>query len=152
MPMGNRVLRAVSVFAALMALSSNASATLGGDAASIEADRAGAPVEQDTSSAAYTVYLIHFSESSLVQEYLSPEGTVFAVSWKGPAMPDLRGLLGSHFAEYTAAIQAGRANHHFLGVETPGLVVESSGHMRAFRGRAYLPDKLPPGVTAGEIR
>ena len=146
------MLRAVSVFATLMALSSGAGATLGGDAASIEADGAGAPLEQDASSAAYTVYRIHPSEDSLIQEYLSPDGTVFAVSWKGPAMPDLRGLLGSHFAEYTAAAQAGRANHHFMGVETPDLVVESSGHMRAFRGRAYLPDKLPPGVTVGEIR
>jgi hypothetical protein len=30
--------------------------------------------------------------------------------------------------------------------------VQSGGHMRAFRGRAYLPQLLPAGVSGDEIK
>jgi hypothetical protein len=29
--------------------------------------------------------------------------------------------------------------------------MQSSGHMRAFTGRAYLPRAVPPGVTEDEL-
>jgi hypothetical protein len=31
-------------------------------------------------------------------------------------------------------------------------VVESSGHLRAYRGLAYLPAELPAGVTSTELQ
>ena len=34
----------------------------------------------------------------------------------------------------------------------PELVVESAGHMRAYRGRAYLPLLVPPGASAADLR
>jgi hypothetical protein len=33
-----------------------------------------------------------------------------------------------------------------------GLLVESGGHMRAFRGRAYLPGLLPRALSAAVVR
>jgi hypothetical protein len=30
--------------------------------------------------------------------------------------------------------------------------VQSSGHMRAFSGKAYLPDAVPAGVASEEIK
>jgi hypothetical protein len=39
-----------------------------------------------------------------------------------------------------------------LMIELPGLVVEQSGHARAFAGRAYVPDMLPTGVRTEEIQ
>jgi Protein of unknown function (DUF2844) len=37
-------------------------------------------------------------------------------------------------------------------IKEAGLVVEVSGHPRAFTGRSYVPEMLPPGVRAEEIR
>ncbi len=149
-----------------------ASATLGGPAQSIAADqqalggqlrtlnqaqastgeqamREGTPVP---SNPAYTVEQISIPTGATVNEYLSPDGTVFAVSWRGPRPPDLSQLLGSYFAEFQTAAAAPRAQRGPLLVRTESLVVETSGHMRDLRGRAYLPALLPSGVTADEIK
>jgi hypothetical protein len=37
-------------------------------------------------------------------------------------------------------------------IEQPGLVFYSGGHMRAFFGKAYVPETLPKGVTADAIK
>jgi hypothetical protein len=37
-------------------------------------------------------------------------------------------------------------------VATAALVVESSGHLRAYSGRAYLPAEIPTGVPITDIR
>jgi hypothetical protein len=107
-----------------------------------------------THAQAYTLHEIKVPTGTVVREYLSPSGKVFAVSWHGPWPPDLQQLLGSHFEELqranrSATLRSGRAP---LSVHTPNLVVEQGGHMRAFVGRAYLPDQLPAGVTAESIR
>jgi hypothetical protein len=85
-------------------------------------------------------------------------GTVFAVAWQGPLLPDLRQLLGANYKAYTGAA-AGRhagqehhADHGHLDVHLPDLVVESNGRVRSFFGRAYLPQGLPQGVAVAEIQ
>jgi len=77
---------------------------------------------------------------------------VFAVAWQGPSLPDLRQLLGAYFDQYAGATAARRARRAPVLVELPTLVVQSSGHMRAFAGKAYLPQGLPQGVVANEIQ
>jgi hypothetical protein len=88
-----------------------------------------------------------------VREYLNREGVVFAVSWSGPVLPDLQRLLGTHFAEYTAALAAldHPGLHRSVRVASSTLVVESGGHMRAYAGRAYLPALVPAGVSPAEL-
>lgn len=89
-----------------------------------------------------------------MREFASPTGHIFAVTWQGAAFPDLKQLLGSHFEEFQQAVasQNRGGGHAPLIVHLPGLVVEMGGHMRAFTGRAYLPDKLPSGVRDEDIR
>ena len=70
----------------------------------------------------------------------------------GRGLPDLSQLLGSYFAEYQTAAAAQRAQRQRLLLQTEHLVVETSGHMRDLRGRAYVPALLPPGVSADEIQ
>ena len=67
-------------------------------------------------------------------------------------MPDLRQVLGAHFDEYVAAMAATRNRRGPVLVQLPGLVVQSGGHMRGFVGKAYVPETLPPGVSAEDIR
>lgn len=88
-----------------------------------------------------------------VREYVSYSGVVFAVTWDGPVLPDLKALLGKHFdtlvAESARLPKAGRSH---LGVNLPEVVIHSGGHMRAFEGSAWIPAEFPAGFTADDVR
>ena len=137
----------------ILVLSLPAFAALGSDESSIQADQAQMRASlRTTRTATYTVHELQAPTGHLVREYVSPTGTVFGVAWHGPSKPDLRQILGTHFDEFMQAAQANRRGHGPLVVNLPGLVVSSGGHMRAFSGRAYLPQMLPEGVSADSMR
>ena len=119
-------------------------ASLGDNETTVETDRLAMGATRRTQlSPAFTTHELQVPSGTTVREYVSPAGTVFGVAWQGPSIPDLRQLLGSHFDEYIAAMETRRTRR------SP---VQSSGRMRAFSGRAYLPAALPPGVAPEEIR
>lgn len=97
----------------------------------------------------YTVQETQLESSTIVREFATPTGQVFAVTWHGPVLPDLKTLLGGYFpafAQETAqAQQTGRQRSRVL-MQTPGLVVQSTGRMGRFLGHAYAPDLVPAGV------
>ena len=131
-------------------------AALGGDATSVQADLVKIKgALRITSSARFTVHEITTSYGTVVREYVSPDGKVFGVAWQGPFLPELKQILGSYLKQYSAGVAEQRANHPGhgpLSVRQPGLVVETSGHMRAYYGRAFVPGLVPQGVDAGEVR
>ena len=131
-------------------------ASLGGDTTSVQADQEKMQGSRlTTSNDSFTVHEIQASTGIAVKEYVSPAGKVFAVTWQGPAHPDLRQLLGTYFDQYSQEVQAQRANRHGHGpllIQLPGLVVQSAGHPRSFLGRAYVPQMLPAGVRAEDLR
>jgi hypothetical protein len=102
----------------------------------------------------YTMQEITTSSGLLVREYVNDSGMVFAVGWSGPVMPELAGLLGSHHVQYAEAVAAQTpvGVHRTLNIVLPGLVVQSGGHLRAYAGRAYLPQQLPADVSAQELQ
>jgi hypothetical protein len=108
-----------------------------------------------TENVVFALHEIKSTSGMVVREYVSPAGEVFGVSWQGSAMPNLQQLLGSYYQAFSEAAQAQRAarkGHGPLYIQQSGLVVESSGHMHSFSGRAYDPGKLPQGVSANDIR
>jgi hypothetical protein len=131
-----------------------ASATLGEPEASVQAD--GEQLHgsiKDSDRGAYRVHEIQLPSGTLVREYCGLDGSVFAVTWHGPFIPNLRQMLGSYFDEYAAAAKTQpHPDHHHLQIQRSDLVVQSSGHMRAFSGRAYLPQSIPGGVSLGELQ
>jgi hypothetical protein len=131
-------------------------ASLGGDASSVQADQVHMQgTRQMTATQSYSVYEIRAATGTVVREYASSTGTVFAIAWQGPWPPDMRQLLGSYFEQYAQAAKAqsgARMGRRPLMIEQPGLVVESGGHPRAFSGKAYVPDMLPTGVRAEDIQ
>ena len=138
----------------LLAFAQIASASLGGTVSSVESDRAhlkGAArmvVGND-----YTMHEITAPTGTKVREFVSPNGVVFGVAWDGPALPDMRQVLGDHFDEYKQAAQEQKNRRRGpLLIETPRMVFQLSGHPRSFHGRAYLPQDVPPGVKADEVR
>jgi Protein of unknown function (DUF2844) len=126
-------------------------AGLGGDAASVEADRVSMKgTTRVTPQADFTVHEIT-SGDLRIQEYLSSGGKVFAVSWRGPGIPDLKPLLGEYYGQFAQAASAPHYNRHHLNVETPQVVVQSSGHTRSFFGRAWVPALLPQNFSVDQI-
>lgn len=110
---------------------------------------------QTTSSDSYTIHEMQTPTGIAVKEYASVAGKVFAVTWKGPMHPDLRQLLGPYFQQFVQAEQAERTQRHGHGpvlIQQAGLVVQVTGHMRSFAGRAYVPQMVPAGVQIGDIR
>jgi uncharacterized protein DUF2844 len=147
---------AMSAGLAIAATAMPAWGSLGGDAASIQADQLHMQGNRTMKAAeSYTMHEIQAADGTVVREYLSAEGKVFAVAWHGPWMPDMHQLLGSYFDLYAQANQAQRGARMRRGpilINQPGLVVQVGGHPRAFTGRAYVPEMLPSGVGAGNIR
>ncbi len=126
---------------------------MGGSAESVATDQSKfhakrAIVEREQ----YTVHEISADDGTVIREYVTPAGKVFGVSWTGPTIPDLTQLLGTYNTEFHAAMHATRGRRNNAAVHNPDLVVESSGHMRSFRGRAYLNSMLPGGVTQDVVQ
>ena len=130
-----------------------AGATLGGSAESVVTDQSKLHAKRAVVQRQdYAVHEITRDDGTLIREYVTPDGKVFGVSWTGPTIPDLVQLLGSYNAEFQNAIRAKRGRRSSAAVHNPDLVVESSGHMRAFHGRAYLNSMLPSGVTQDVVQ
>ena len=128
-------------------------ATLGKPVASIAGDQKRLGGEVHISSAAgFAVHEISASDGTIVREYASPAGDVFAVSWRGPTRPNLSELLGDHYPAFQQASRSTGRRRGPLVVRTEHLVVEMGGHIRDFHGRAYLPDRLPASVPPAAVR
>ena len=97
---------------ACAALIGPAHASLGQRLESVEADRAkmGARISAASPSPAYAVHTLTLPDGSVVHEFVGQSGVVFGVAWRGHGRPDLRQLLGEHFAAMQAdtAVRAGR--------------------------------------------
>src|SRR5580704_3832847 len=147
--------RIISGMLVMLAVPLTISASLGGDANSVQADQAKMQGSlRSTSNNSYTLHEIQTPTGVAVKEYVSASGKVFAVTWQGPVHPDLRQLLGTYFDQFVQAEQAQRAQRRGRGpvqIQEPGLVVQISGHMKAFLGKAYVPQMLPAGVRAEDI-
>jgi Protein of unknown function (DUF2844) len=130
-----------------------ASATLGEPESSIAAEpQLGRVSIKATDVGLYRVHESPLPSGTVVREYAAPNGHVFAVTWRGPFVPNLKQLLGRYFEEYAAGAKANHIDRHHLDVRQSDLVVQASGHMRAMAGRAYLPQALPAGVTPGDLQ
>ncbi|HUN71999.1 MAG TPA: DUF2844 domain-containing protein [Steroidobacteraceae bacterium] len=135
-----------------------ARAGLGNTVASVQSDRVSMKGQlRARSEAGYAVEEITGANGTVVREYVSPAGVVFAVSWYGPAMPNLQQTFGGYFAQFQAAVQTRRAQqhhmrgHNHLEIHTPSLVVRAYGHMRQYFGVAYVPALMPANLSVSDL-
>ena len=133
--------------------SAAASATLGEPESSLTAETQlnRASIKQ-SDYGSYRVHEMQLPSGTVLREYAGPDGKIFAVTWNGPFIPNLKQTLGSYFAEFAAEAPAAHGNRKHLEVRQPDLVVESGGHMRAHHGLAYLPQAIPSGVAVGDLQ
>lgn len=151
---GARHLLRLLVSVASLALAVPACAHLGGAYASVQADQArlGARL-QSTAGAAHAVHALTLANGGLIREFTRPDGTVFAVTWRGAGRPDLRSLLGEHFQTLQADnVRTGPRTRRPLVVNRPDLIVRTGGHPGGFWGVALLPQLAPAGFSTDELK
>ena len=105
-------------------------------------------------SSVYTLHEFRHENGTLIQEYASLAGVVFAVSWRGPVLPDLSVLLGGYFSTFKHEIEQARSRGRRgapVNIERDDLVVSSNGRMRNFFGHAYAPALVPYGVDIKDV-
>jgi hypothetical protein len=130
-----------------------ASATLGEPESSIAAEPQLRHASiKATEAGVYRIHETQLPSGTVLREYAATNGNVFAVTWHGPFVPNLKQLLGHYFEEYAAGAKANRIDHHHVEVRQSDLVVQAGGHMRATAGLAYLPQALPAGVSPEELQ
>jgi hypothetical protein len=132
-------------------------AALGGSVSSVDADRVKmqAALLRIQARNAYTLHEIQSAAGTTVREYVSSSGDVFGVAWNGPAMPDLSQVLGAYFPAFQRAVQQQRQTRRGRGpltIDDGELVVQVTGHMRSFSGRAYVKRLMPARVDSSSIR
>jgi Protein of unknown function (DUF2844) len=128
-------------------------AALGEDVSSVAADQARLKASvRMLPRQHYSVQEMQTPSGTTVRQFVSPSGTVFAVSWEGSA-PDLQQLLGTYFEEFESAV-ASEPSRRRRGIHLDDgeLVLDTGGHMRFVAGRAFLRSKLPTQVTSDDIR
>ena len=147
---------AVLVMVSTPAILPPAWGALGQSATTIEDDRAKLKGQrQRRGGTGYSVDTITVAGME-INEYVSADGVVFAVVWKGTGVPDLKLLLGEYFDEYREEVAAARNRTPHVRepfrMKNDRLVVERAGHSRSLWGRAYLPSHLPPGIRPEDIQ
>jgi hypothetical protein len=129
-----------------------AAAALGEPEASVKTDMAQLHASiKINARAGYRVHEMNLPSGTRLREFVGMDGQVFAVAWNGPTIPDLRQTFGRYFDTYITAAKSKHAGHNHLQISQGDLVVQSGGHMRAFAGRAYLPQSIPSGVDLGDV-
>jgi Protein of unknown function (DUF2844) len=131
-------------------------AALGQSIASAERDRSAMGGQRQSGSGkGYSIEIITFAGMT-IKEFVSLNGTVFAITWRGTGAPDLSLLLGSYFDEYrdglTALKRRTPRTRRPMMLKTAHLVVERVGHSRGMWGRAFIPALLPATISLGDIQ
>lgn len=156
LPSGRSLIRAgAAAFAfCMLTLPRPSFATLGGDLTSVQRDQSHLKASLRVSpSNGYTVHELTVASGTAIREYATAGGQVFGVAWQGPWRPDLRQLLGEYFADYQQAARTKRTGRNGpLSSSSSRVVIETSGHQRAFYGRAYVPALVPSGIDPAEIQ
>jgi hypothetical protein len=145
-----------SIFAVLFMLmmgSVPAWAALGSDVSSVNADAqvlGGQHVM--VAKVGYNVHQITHADGSVVNEFVSPAGIVFGISWTGHFMPNLHQLLGSYMTNLQQGQRTQVIPRRAVTIQGDNFVFSSMGHMRFFRGRAYVPGLVPANLTAEVVQ
>lgn len=112
------------------------------------------------SGANYTREQITLPGGGTVVEFVDAGGTIFAVSWAAPVMPDLSVLLGNYKSNFDAAQiaarQPGPNGQRVRGggvfqSESSDWAVVSFVRPQSVHGYSYLRSKLPAGFDLAEF-
>jgi hypothetical protein len=145
----------ISFSIAIGIMAASAHASLGSSRGTVEADRVhlSATVTSEIAGDNRVETLLP-KNGGVVREYSDANGVVFAITWRGPARPDLRQLLGERFTGVAGQMSrhAVRRTSRLLVMSRPEVVVRSQGRPGAFSGIAFDPRLVPAGFSADDLR
>ncbi|WP_434627051.1 DUF2844 domain-containing protein [Chromobacterium sp. CV08] len=169
--MSLKELKKTGIYLALMLSPLSASASLGGNAQSVEQDFSALRAAPEKTAAAQqatqqTIDVTPSGRNYQVKKFITKNGTevreylhkdvVFGVTWAGPVIPNLRQLFGlANYATYRNALQSrepAQRSRRMLSISTSTLVVDSFGKVPNFSGQAYIPQRVPAGVAVSDIQ
>lgn len=137
----------------LLAYAGAGHAALGGPPEQFTPENTTVAAKETSAGTRYTMRETALATGTVVREYVSDGGIVFALSWEGPVLPDLKALLGKYFDTMVSeSARMPRAGRSQLTVNNQEVVIQSGGHMRAFEGGAWIPAAFPAGFTADDVR
>ncbi|SCX67297.1 DUF2844 domain-containing protein [Variovorax sp. EL159] len=128
----------------------------------VESNKASSPAtstEQATGGSAttgttpsWTTRETTLPDGLIEREYLTADGVVFAVAWRGSHRPELSVLLGTQYATQMsrnarALRLQGKGSHGTTSQNDETFAVQASTHQRSSTGVAWLPKLLPAGVS-----
>jgi hypothetical protein len=131
-----------------------AHAGLGHPVSTLQADqvRLGARAATVTHAAAFDRHAFETQNGVRVRAFAGRDGQVFAVTFEGPAMPDLNVLLGNRFAEYAAAARPSPSTHKVYTYASGTLEMNIVKLPRGFTGSAWVPGAVPSGVNVATLQ
>lgn len=135
----------------LVLSSASAWASLGEDGLRLDAVHRRQAQMSTPSGVPFTQQQFELKSGTVVQAFRDRSGAVFALSWSGPFLPDMRELLGPHFTALSEQ-QRRPGPGGSLVVRNERVVVVSEGRLGAFHGRAWLPGQLPAGFQPGDLQ
>lgn len=147
---GRALVMGVSVLGCCLGAARTAHATLGGDVASVAGNRQHLGVVADVHvlKLAYGErHELTLPSGLVVHQFVSPTGAVYAVTWRGPRMPNLRELLGPYFTQIDNRDAFPHNGHHQMTMSGFDLEIRAGGHRGSFSGRAWVPSMVPIGVS-----
>ena len=101
-------------------------------------------------NAKYDVYIFTTAQGITVKQYVAND-QVFAISWRGPRIPNLRQLYGTYFNSYSQTKTQNTGMSQRV-INTLDLDASTYGINGAFVGRAVLKTQLPEGVTIENLK
>jgi hypothetical protein len=101
---------------------------------------------------AWSVRETTLADGTVEREYVGADGLVFAVAWRGPYRPELSTLLGTGYATQMAQTarvlrSEGQGSHNVMSQAGATFAVRAVVRERFSSGLAWLPQKLPAGVS-----
>ena len=142
----------VTVLLALVATA--AQAGLGNPVAQLRDDqsRLGARDISVQRAAAFDRHAFQSSNGVRIRAFAGRDGQVFAVTFDGPAMPDLKVLLGTRYAEYASAVRPSPSTHKVYTYASGTLELNIVKLPRGFTGSAWVPGAVPAGVNVSALQ
>ena len=132
-----------------------AHAVLGESDGALEAE--GVKARASVAKTQFSSYSLHEQaiDKITVRQFSDTSSKVFAVTWRGKTHPDFATLLGTHFAEYQAALSEAKLTHHGHGplqIDFGNMHLEMGGQPRSVYGRIWLKDQLPKDINTNDLQ
>ena len=128
-------------------------AALGDNVASVDADAQVLNGQHIMAAkVGFNLHQITLKDGSVVNEFVSPAGIVFGISWQSHFAPNLQQLLGSYLTNFQQGQRTHVVPRRVLTVEGDNFVFHSFGLTGNFRGRAFVPGLVPANLTAEVVQ